>query len=110
MGIKDCQGSFSNSRIKPRKATTSAVTGNSVVGIAATQLFSANQNRTYITLRNESLGEDIRMGYAAAQVATINDGFLLKFGESMDIESPTEVWAISTSGNPINVSWDEGTG
>lgn len=104
-----CLASFQDSRTKPRKATSTAKTYTQVVPDSATSIRPANANRTYLTLRNESLGVDLRYAYAAADLPL--NGFLVRFGESVDIESPQEIFAVSTiAAMTVPISMDEGSG
>lgn len=104
-----CLASFQDSRQRPRKATTTAKTYQMNVPDTVTSIRPANANRTYLTLRNESLGVDMRYAYSAADLP--GNGFLVRFGEAVDIESPQEIFAISTiAGQIIPISMDEGSG
>jgi hypothetical protein len=104
-----CLASFQDSRVKPRKATTTALTYTQVVPDVATSIRPANANRTYLTLRNESLGVDLRYAYRLADLPL--SGFLVRFGESVDIESPQEIFAVATiAGQTVPISMDEGSG
>lgn len=104
-----CMASFQDSRVKPRKATSTAKTYQANVTDAVTSIRPANANRTYLTLRNESQGVDLRYAYAAADLPL--SGFLVRFGESVDIESPQEIFAISTvPAMVVPISMDEGSG
>lgn len=105
------KASFKNSRISPRKATTKANTVTiTVSNTANTQLVPQNMNRTYLTLRSEatSSGQDIRYDYFN-NPNILTEGFILKAGEAVDLESPTEVWARAVT-SPVVVSVDEGEG
>jgi hypothetical protein len=110
MTIKDCQASFSNSRIKPRAATTEADTHNLVVNDTVALMFPYNENRTTLTIRNESFGNDFRYSYSAATCsATL--GFLVRFGEVVEISGPMPVYCCAvTPGTSIPICADEGSG
>ena len=106
------QASFKNSRIASRKPTTSADTDEGVIaaGPANTLVRPLNQNRTYLTLRSEAVtaGDDIRYDYFD-NPAILTEGFLLKAGEAVDLESPQAIYARAVA-NPVNYSIDEGQG
>jgi len=110
MTIKDCQASFSNSRIKPRAATTEADTHNLIVTDTTALMFPYNENRTTLTIRNESLGYDFRYSYtASACSATL--GFLVRFGEVVEISGPMPVYCCAvTPGTSVPICADEGSG
>lgn len=112
MAITTWLASFQNSRIRPRSATEDATTDQVTIAVGApnTLVRAANPNRTYITLRNENTGsgEDIRYMYEdSANILT--DGFLLKAGEAIDLESKEAIYAQAISA-PVNMSIDEGEG
>lgn len=110
MTIKDCQASFSNSRIKPRAATTEANTFNLIIPDTVTLMFPYNENRTTLTIRNESLGNDFRYGYTAAATSS-TAGFLVRFGEVVEIQGPMAVYCCAvTPGTSIPICADEGSG
>lgn len=105
-----CLASFQNSRIKPRNATVTAETGSvSVSNVVETTIRPANVNRTYMTLRNLDPTNPIRYGYPAQFGSLSLDGFLLKAGDAVDLESTEEVRAIA-SGGIVPTCWDEGSG
>ena len=111
MSLTQCQASFKNSRISPRAATTSADTGVVTVnlGPANTLIKAADSTRTYITIRNTSVGDDMRYGYVDRPTLG-TDGFLLKAGESIDLESPGDIWAVGVGVAAVPVCWDQGNG
>lgn len=105
------EASFKNSRISARKPTTEANTYNVTVLAAANTVISvANANRTYITIRNTSLtpGEDIRYDYFDNPLM-ITEGFLLRSGEAVDLESPQVIYGRGITTNVV-VDVDEGQG
>ena len=90
------KASFKNSRVQPRAATQEAkVFRVSVLTTPPnTLLIAPNANRTYVTLRNENatLGEDIRYDYTD-NVDILTEGFLLKGGEAVDLETKGSIFA-----------------
>lgn len=107
-----CLASFQDSRNKPRKATSSAVVYNVNVGDVVTLLRPANPNRTYLTIRNESIGIDMRYSYSN-NPADLNStkGFLIRFGESVDVESPQPIYSVCVvAGQTVDICMDEGSG
>jgi hypothetical protein len=106
------KASFKNSRVQPRAATANArvfqVTVNSTT--PNTLIVPVNTNRTYITIRNEntSSGEDLRYDYYD-NPNILTQGFLLKAGEAVDLETKGEIWGRGVSAN-VNLSCDEGEG
>jgi hypothetical protein len=105
------QASFKNSRVSTRKATTAADTFQVSVPTGVNTLFrAANANRTYLTMRNENAttGQDMRYDYFD-NPAILTQGFLLKAGEAVDLENPSDIYARAVS-VAVTVSGDEGTG
>lgn len=110
MAIIDCQASFSNSRIKPRAATTEGATYNKTITPVPALLFPYNENRTTLTIRNESLGVDFRYSYSLAGVSQTT-GFLVRFGEAVELSGPMPVYACSCSlVDSVPICADEGSG
>lgn len=104
-----CLASCVDSRTKARKTTTSAKTYVLNVTDTATVVRPININRTYLSLRNLSAGVAIRYAYSLADLTT--NGFLLNFGESVDLESPDAIYAKSdVVGQVVPVCVDEGSG
>lgn len=102
--------SYPNSRVKPRPATSEGVI--SVVELEAStgsnvMILPIDANRVIATLSNPST-VDIRYDYFD-NVNILTEGFLLKAGCSIDIESKGEVYAIST-GSVVEVQLDIGRG
>jgi hypothetical protein len=106
------QASFKNSRVSTRAATTSTNVWRQPValGPANTLVASPNANRTYITLRNENVGanDDIRYDYFD-NANILTEGFLLKAGEAIDLETTQFIYAQAVT-NPVTMSIDEGSG
>jgi len=105
------KASFKNSRVQPRAATTSAnVFQINIPTGVNTEIIGINENRTYITLRNENTtaGNDVRYDYID-NADILTEGFLLKAGEAVDLESKSAIFARATT-NAINLSVDEGEG
>jgi len=109
MAIKDCQASFSNSRIKPRAATTTAVVTNKLIPGTVTLIYPYNENRTTLSIRNESLGSDFRYGYSTSEVSPTT-GFLIRAGEACELQGPMPVYACSVDGTDVPICGDEGSG
>lgn len=108
--MPNCLASFQNSRIRPRNATTTAQTGSvTISNVTETTIRPANVNRTYMTLRNLDSTNPIRYGYPAQYGTLSVDGFLLKAGDAVDLESTEEIRAIASGGSVISC-WDEGSG
>lgn len=87
--------SFKNSRVSSRKATTDADTNElQILAASNTLVAAANSNRTYITLRltDVTAGRDVRYDYFD-NPAMLTEGFLLKAGEAIDLESPQTIYA-----------------
>lgn len=114
--MSSVKASFKNSRIYPRSATLTtvedliAVNGNAG---PVTLVKAANAQRTILSIENESTTDDIRYmaGNTPPLLATIlTDGFLIPAGSSYDVTSPQNIYAISVTANPVNVSTDEGSG
>lgn len=105
------KASFKNSRVEPRAATSSADVSQVAVGTGSNTLIAAaNSNRTYITLRNENTtaGEDMRYDYFD-NGSILSQGFLLKAGEAVDLETRGEIYGRGTSATLL-ISVDEGQG
>lgn len=102
--------SYPNSRVKPRPATSegvvSVVSLNSSVGTNV-MILPIDANRVIATLSNPS-NTDIRYDYFNNN-NILTEGFLLKAGCSIDIESKGEVYARST-GASVEVQLDIGRG
>lgn len=104
-----CLASFQDSRTKPRKATSTAKTYRQTITDVPVSIRPANVNRTYLTLRNMDLGNDIYYAYDIADLPA--QGFLIRFGESVDLESPQEIFAVCvTALTTIDICMDEGSG
>lgn len=101
--------SFSNSRVKPRKATESANTKQITIATSETVVSLENQNRTYLSLRNLDMANVIFYGYPLQFGDLIAKGFQLKAGDAIDMESTQEIRAIAV-GASVNVCIDEGQG
>lgn len=105
------QASFKNSRVSARKPTTQSNTFPILVGTGANTLIApATPDRTYITLRSEATtaGDDLRYDYFD-NASILTEGFLLKAGEAVDLESPETIYARGVV-NPVQTSIDEGRG
>jgi hypothetical protein len=104
-----CLASFQDSRSKPRKATSTAKTYTQTITDVPVLVRPANPNRTYLTLRNESLGVDMRYAYDIADLPA--QGFLIRFGESVDMESPQDIFGVCViAGQTVDICMDEGNG
>ena len=106
-----CLASFQNSRIRPRKATVYAITHQLTVAATPTEtvIHAANPNRTYLTLRNLDPTLNLQYGYPSQFGALLTQGFLLKAGDAVDLESTEEIRAIGIGG-AVAVCYDEGSG
>lgn len=104
--------SFPNSRIKPRGATRERITSEIVATqVAPVQLLPINTNRTNAILFNQG-DFDVRYQYVTA-VGILVDGFLLKTGTSVTIDTVEAIHAQSTGAAPAEtatLSIDEGQG
>lgn len=101
MAIIAVKASFKNSRISPRAATTEADTSKATIGSGANVLvLTADTARTYVTMRNTSLTDNLRYAYSD-DPSILTEGMLLKAGEAVDMESPTDIWARAESGTVI---------
>lgn len=111
MAILSVNASFKNSRISPRAATTQADTAKTAVNSSAgpnTLVLAADPARTYCTMRNTSSTDNIRYAYAD-DPNILTEGMLLKAGEAVDMESPTDIYARS-EGLSLDVILDIGRG
>lgn len=108
MAIVKVKASFKNSRISPRAATTSATTTTDVVDGTPKKVLDADSTRTYATMRNTSLTVNVRYDYTN-DPDILTDGMILKAGEAVDLESPTELWVVS-EGAPVTLAFDIGRG
>lgn len=111
MPLGSCFASFPNSRIRSRKATQTADTG--IVSIPASPgpnalIKAANQNRTYLTLRNTGT-VPMRYGYVDRGTLYL-DGMLLNPGDAVDLESLGAVYGVCVTAGTTEISWDEGVG
>jgi hypothetical protein len=105
------QASFKNSRVASRKPTTQANTYKvNVVTGSNTLISGAKPNRTYITLRSTATtaGDDLVYDYFD-NPSILSEGFILKAGEAVDLESPQAIYACGVV-NPVICSIDEGEG
>lgn len=114
--------SFKNSRQYPRQATTQGTTSDITVladttpDPLVTPLLPVSENRTYATVYNRHATDSFKFVYRKSGdpiplVASIlATGFEVIAGAAYEIDSPQEVWAISTTGNAIPVDLDVGTG
>lgn len=88
-----------------------------------TILIEKNKNRTYITLRNLDSDNPIVYGYAdnalmdllntpIEGVSLEDSGFVLRAGDSVDLETPLEIYVRShaPAGEPVLVAVDYGIG
>lgn len=111
MAIISVNASFKNSRVSPRAATTQADTGKVSVNSSAgpnTLVLAADPARTYCTMRNTSTTDDLRYAYFDDS-NILTEGMLLKAGEAVDMESPTDIYARSV-GASLDVVLDIGRG
>lgn len=106
------QASFKNSRVASRKPTTeSNVYKVQILNTSPNTLVApATPNRTYITLRSQAtaIGDDIVYDYHD-NPNILTEGFTLKSGEAVDLESPTAIYARAVVNN-VPCSIDEGQG
>lgn len=101
--------SFPNSRIKPRPARTSGNTNNQTILAGATVLiYPADLNRVSLLLRNDSPSDTLLYSYTSVNIAT--EGFPIRPGEAVLLESPQDIWVHNPSANPIDISEDVGVG
>lgn len=111
MGVIYNQASFKNSRVSARKPTTHSDTFEvNVLAGSNTLVAAANPNRTYLTLRSTATasGDDLRYDYFN-NPAILTQGFLLKAGEAVDLESPETIYARAVVSNvPCTVDQGEG--
>lgn len=108
MPIVAVLGSFPNSQIRPRNASQNEDTSNIFIANTTVQVIApANLNRTSLTILNEGPG-DLRWRTADEGAPTATDGFLLKKGASIQVESLEEVQAYAIG--DCNVSIQEGEG
>lgn len=111
MPIGVCYASFPNSRVRSRKATQTADTGIVTAPAAPgpnIQVRPANQNRTYLTLRNTGT-VPFRYGYVDRGTLYL-DGMLLNPGDAVDLESLQAIFAVCVTAGTTEVTWDEGVG
>ena len=111
MGVLYDQASFKNSRVSSRQPTTQGYTDK--VDLPADgnnhKILDADPTRTYMTLRNNSLVDDLRYSYSdLATMAT--EGQIIGAQEGADLEAPTEVWARNMGAANINITIDVGQG
>ncbi len=102
--------SFPNSRIKPRPATSIAVTSHvSCAAGVATLIQVADPNRTYLNVRNLDSTVTIYLGYDPTVDAS--SGMPLVPGQEYDdIATQQNVYIFNPSGSAILVSLDNGVG
>ena len=102
--------SYPNSRVKPRPATSegqvSIISLNASTG-ANVSILPADANRVTATLSNIS-GTDIVYDYSD-NANILTEGFVLKDGCSIDLESKQEIFARSTGG-AVDIQIDIGRG
>lgn len=111
MPISSCFASFPNSRIRARKATQTADTGIVTIPVAGPTNISirpANQDRTYLTLRNTGT-VPFRYGYVDRPTLYL-DGMLLNPGDAVDLESLQEIFGCCVTAGTSECTWDEGVG
>lgn len=131
--MADNLASFPNSRVKPRSATSNARTkraqinadgeaagtvladGGVVTTNGNTLVLPANENQTYINIRNES--KTHRLYYAYSDLPDIingvgeNAGGFLEVGEAFDAESKSGIYCrCESSSERIYVRLDFGQG
>lgn len=119
-GVAFDLASFKNSREYARKATTTATTSDITIAantaLLPTLLMAVDTNRTYATLYNRHATDSFKYFYRhatdpAPTVAQIlAEGFEIIANGAIDLESPEEVWAVSTTVNPIPADMDIGDG
>ena len=102
--------SFPNSRIKPRPATSQAVTSHvSCAAGVATLVQIADPNRTYLNVRNLDSTTTVYLGYD--NTVNASTGIPLAPNQEYDnIATQQSVYIFNPSGAPINVSLDNGDG
>lgn len=130
--MADVLASFPNSRIKPRNATSEAQTKRAIVnangeapgtvlpdgGVVTangnTLVLPANQNQTYINVRNEDKNNRVYYSYSdKADIVNgqqLDAGSFLEPGEAFDMEARSGVYMRSENASRINVVIDYGQG
>lgn len=100
--------SFPNSRIKPRAATrVCEIYQVSIPANTPTLVSDANDDRTYITIYNQSSSAPLR--YSRGSSTNIDtEGFYLSAERAVDLEGPQSLYVWSPSA--IIISVDEGVG
>lgn len=114
MAVIEVLASFPNTRLRPRQATRTAETYGGIAPVGTPVLVRPeNRNRTYLTLRNTNVQDSMVYGYgpdANDDVFLTNNGMILRPGDSMDIDSLEEVYAMSIGVTPVTFRVDEGQG
>ena len=101
--------SFPNSRIKPRPATRESITGEvDIPAHEATIVRSSSEERTYLSIYNQSDKTSLRYVRGDNPVGIETNGFLLGADRGIDLEGPQALWVYSTE--PITISFDDGIG
>lgn len=111
MPLINNKASFKNSRIYPRTATQQSNAVQETATVAGpVELLPNDSARTYATVRNLSTtaGEDVRYQYENA-TDILTEGFLLKAGEAVDLESPQAVFFQGTTVD-VQLNLDIGRG
>lgn len=109
MPIVAVLGSFPNSQIRPRNASQNEDTDNILITSGNSAVIAvANLNRTSLTILNEGPG-DLRWRTMDEGAPTATDGFLLKKGASIEVNSLEEVQGFAI-GADCNISVQEGEG
>lgn len=105
------QASFKNSRIASRKATLVGQTTTVTLAIGAyLMVAAANVDRTYITLANFTVADNLRYSYGNIGAAIDTQGFPLKPNMGADLEAPLEIWVKNYGPNIVDLNIDQGIG
>lgn len=90
-------------QVNTKRLVASSTNGQVTAGSAGT-LVAANAARSKLTVRNMDTSISVYIGEATV---TTGNGFLLKAGESMIIESPELIQVLAASGSPVVCYIDE---
>jgi hypothetical protein len=119
MAVGPCKASFKNSRIFPRSAVTSSVTGQVNIANAGagptpngnTILKLANPNRVVLTFYNEAVvdgGADLFYSYSDDAAMAAN-GMKLKAGAAIDLVDQATIYVAGDGAATVGY-YDEGSG
>lgn len=113
--------SFPNSRINPTPATSDArqktyVAPANTVLDPLVPVIATNANRTYLEVYNRSATDSFKFmnqksgDPVPTKAQILADGFEVIAGAAYEIETPQNVYAVSTTANPVIFDTDEGSG